>query len=500
MSLHHHGRETYLDSSPRGLGDTSTCPISHLPAELLTKVFEELVHEFSAFDFPRLLFRITSVCALWRAVAIASPVLWTRIYYGPRHVFILQKNSEEKQLVDAAFEWAMTCLERSQSAPLHIFLEGSYRSSAEIYHFPKRREDLRDLGEVLNFLVPYLPRCRDLTLRSTYIGARQLWGMLRPVKFDLLQQVSFDDSDELYRSLRDTFFTTSSGDIRDYCMTSESLNRLRMASYNLRTLQPIPITKSLGCFELKVSTTGKWWDNLVISLLELPLLHHLTVIFVGPTLNLGWDLERRVEVPNLEYLETNFLPFSVNLCTPRLTELVLCDLRLPHWPSIAQAEAYCNHRWPYPTLRPPMSLIQALSRFSIVDCKIERGFMERKQIFDSPWGTEILNKMMLSMGNISVDTLNFVRCCGIERILRTLASPIASLAGGSDESPHTHADSQAPVRDLSYLLPNLRELDIIGYKSNDATFEALSMLSRNRPGLRVEGGEQTPRHNTSVTW
>ncbi|KAF8310875.1 hypothetical protein DL93DRAFT_1565187 [Clavulina sp. PMI_390] len=453
----------------------STMPafrISQLPPELFTEVLKALVDEYSIFKVFRPLLTITSVSTHWRAVAITSPVLWTQIHYGPGPAH--QKDRAGEKNIVAAHKWAMTCLERSRSAPFDVVLESIY-FDPETHGSVNRDGKTQHWWKAIELFAPHLSRCRFLNLRSMHVDARRLWSTLRLVEFRLLREFWFDGVGDENFGLPNTIFSTARGDIHEHRMICPTLTEVEIISHERQTLRPIPIAPALRKLHLVVSATGQWWDNLVASLPELPLLDHLTIMFVGPSLSLGWDLERRVEVPNLEYLETNFPPFSVNLRTPRLTQLMLRGLHLDRWSDITQTEAYRRHLWPHPTLDPHMSAIQSLSQLSIVNCEIELSTIgENGNLQEWLHGGEVLNKMMLSMGKISIDTLEFINCRDIEGTLRRLGSPLdriaPSLGNTSSGGTHNPADDQT-TRNLSYLLPNLRRLVMTECELEDSANE-----------------------------
>ncbi|KAF8314181.1 hypothetical protein DL93DRAFT_2167349 [Clavulina sp. PMI_390] len=462
--------------------------ISRLPPELLIQVFEEFLVESSTFRVLTPLLCITSVCAHWRSVAIASPALWTRVYYGPR------STPYGRMPAPDIHEWAVIFLERSRSAPLEVFLESTFWDPAA-NNGPAREEKKQLWWKAFDLLVPHLHRCHDLTIRTMHVDARRLWGSLRSIEFKLLKHFSFQDVDEDQSSPPYTWFTAATSNINDFRLTCGSLKYLQITSRNPQTLQPIPIAGSLRYLHLVVFTMGQWWDNVILSLGELPALHHLSVMFTGPELSFRWDMERRAELPNLESLETNFPLFSVNLRTPRLAELMLRGLSLDRWSEITRTEAYRRHRWPHPALHSNMSGIQSLSRFTLTDCEIEWVGIGPYSAIQMTDGGEILTKMMASMGEIPVDTLEFIGCDGIEGTLRRLASPTnsvnARMGGGAGGTSHNDADVYA-TRNPPYLLPNLQRLVVTPNLSplEDSVAEAVAELSRGRPTLTIEQGKR----------
>ncbi|KAF8314193.1 hypothetical protein DL93DRAFT_2080263 [Clavulina sp. PMI_390] len=370
---------------------------------------------------------------------------------------------------------------------MEIFLESTFwGSSVPKDSLPTTSEQQRYWWRAFDLLVAYFPRCNRLTIHPMYIDPRRLWGALQHVDFSRLEHFSFEDAPEDPSDPSSWITDTSDlgGAVRMKC---PSLASLRFATTFPHDLYPFPLTPSLRHLDIKTGAIGLWWDSVVATVSELPMLERLVVDFADTIMSDSWDMTVRVELNYLESLDTNFPPFAVNLYTPNLTKLMFHDIDLDMWTHIVQNTAYREYYWPHPTLGSPMSGIHTLSLWSFVRCEFEWTSV-------SGWdpapamarGTEIVKKMMMEMSDMAVDTLEFVDCSALEGILRGLSQFTAPTSHRSDVG---HAGiSQEPLSSVSFLLPFLRRLRLASSDGelSSSVADEVADLVRLRPSLEVE--------------
>ncbi|KAF8323307.1 hypothetical protein DL93DRAFT_680271 [Clavulina sp. PMI_390] len=418
-----------------------------LPPELLLGVFELLVGSTSIPEVHHTLLAITSVCSYWRSLAISSPSLWTRVYYGPLKSLVSQRSARKIS------KRARVFLERSRSLPIEILAENTlFPSIAPLV--PTIRD--QRLWIAIRPFISQLSRCRELTLNCTYVDSRSLWERLSKANLGLLESLSFKD--RYNHPMTDTgvpspVFEDETSDDR---LTCKSLKTLVFWHSTPIKFNPFPIAPSLCHLEV-VFCVPTWWDALVNALREFPFLQHLCVISVWGSLPSSWDETTRIELSHLASLNTNFPQFSVNLRTPRLSQLKLHGLE--EWDDVLHSEPCLEKRWPHPSLDPEMSGIHNLSKLTLSHCELEYKNRTRDVT-----GALVLQHMMASLHNVAINTVEFLCCDGIYGILHELSrSPISDM---EEHRSHPHAlgswpwDSEANDA-TNELLPLLRELVIV---------------------------------------
>ncbi|TFK64142.1 hypothetical protein BDN72DRAFT_901793 [Pluteus cervinus] len=92
----------------------SVVPVSHFPAEILSKVFLHY-HEQDEMDTKRTL-TISWVSRQWRSVVLEQPALWS--------VICVSLPYDEEIVSPSAIEYVQQCLIRSRNAPLAITYSG----------------------------------------------------------------------------------------------------------------------------------------------------------------------------------------------------------------------------------------------------------------------------------------------------------------------------------------------------------------------------------------
>ncbi|KAF8323306.1 hypothetical protein DL93DRAFT_681305 [Clavulina sp. PMI_390] len=471
--------------------------IQRLPAELLSGVFELLIltSESSTSQVFQTLLTITSVCSYWRSVAISTPSLWTRVYYGPEESFVLRESAQR------IAERAQLFLERSRSAPIEILIENTcFPSIAPLV--PSIKDRRQHWWEAIRSFVPHLSRCRELTLKCTHLDARNLWEKISSAKLEFLEYLSLQNTYTGPMTLARAPSPVLEDDINDYGLTCESLRTLKFMYIKPLDFYPFPIAPSLCHLEV-VFPDSLWWDRLIESLSRFPLLQHLSVVFARGDLPQSWDEITRVELSQLEILDTNFPQFSVNLRTPKLSQLTLRGLEQTEWHRVSSCIPYRENRWPRLFLNQAMSGIHALSRFAFVDCPLEFDYLAH----DSTGGL-IVREMMWAMCGVAINIMEFVHCYGIYGTIHEL-----SFSPTCDVVEHLHHlnwlgpwDADNPD-EVQVVLPLLHKLVIIPnpkpeQPDNSEGFEeveqiwnhewecrqvdaAVARLAKNRPTLKV---------------
>ncbi|KAF7969953.1 hypothetical protein HWV62_25496 [Athelia sp. TMB] len=131
-------------------------PIALLPTEILSAVFEDL-HASQEMSIPfaeRCEVIVSHVSAGWRAIAIGTPSLWTRI----------QRKSFQRQL-----DSIEAYLRRSKTLPIDLFIAIDYyeldTSDWEVPDVPPDRDDTRTYDCLIK---SHLPRCRHISIKTHY--------------------------------------------------------------------------------------------------------------------------------------------------------------------------------------------------------------------------------------------------------------------------------------------------------------------------------------------
>lgn len=143
------------------LSNTSIAPITRLPHEILTYIFEI---DLYSMDRPKLLSRVTRH---WRDIAISSPRLWALITIEAR----------------LPAETLALYLKRSAAAPLDLTIDGRTPPDAT----------------ALLLVIPHVSRWRSL--RTKYLGGVYLWklmALLRPLSAPILRELDISYPDNLH--------------------------------------------------------------------------------------------------------------------------------------------------------------------------------------------------------------------------------------------------------------------------------------------------------------
>ncbi|KAL4255599.1 hypothetical protein AB1N83_013374 [Pleurotus pulmonarius] len=147
-------------------------PVSKLPPEVLSSVFESLVTTSRKGKLCSEVFSATKVCCLWRQVALNSPRIWGVVYCSAAPLLV------------------ELCLERSKSAPLCL-LRGPSSGNAPV-NVPKILNHLHRLKKIelddckaewLSRIISQgAPQLRESLSLNTYVGIETF------VIFDTCQQ------------------------------------------------------------------------------------------------------------------------------------------------------------------------------------------------------------------------------------------------------------------------------------------------------------------------
>lgn len=87
----------------------SSAPIMRIPPEILVKIFVHYQNTFFLHWNPEEWIKVTHVCHFFRQVALASPTLWSRIYF--------RSGDQTKTYLRGLKEYLL----RSKQAPLTVF-------------------------------------------------------------------------------------------------------------------------------------------------------------------------------------------------------------------------------------------------------------------------------------------------------------------------------------------------------------------------------------------
>ncbi|KAH9923576.1 hypothetical protein B0H21DRAFT_158779 [Amylocystis lapponica] len=169
-------------SAVPGSSRNSSAPVNRLPVELLVAIFSRLPSfedtlVFFIDQYYVSLITMTAVCRHWRAVALATPTLWTQI--------------------DAAKPLELTnlCLARSMSMPIEIYATPSWKEGRS-----RAQRVQIDFCQVAAAIAPHVPRIRIFKCRSMHIVQIRPFLRILTVPMLLLEEVEltteFDLSDD----------------------------------------------------------------------------------------------------------------------------------------------------------------------------------------------------------------------------------------------------------------------------------------------------------------
>jgi len=125
-------------------------PVSKLPMELLSEIFHIGLDEYDLDDHHAIkyLSTISSICSIWRDVALGTPSLWRRIIYtDPDHH---HPKTESPVIPQHTTDRLIAYLSRSKSCGIHLLLR-----------FGVRHLKIQAMKRILH---PHLSRCLFIRL------------------------------------------------------------------------------------------------------------------------------------------------------------------------------------------------------------------------------------------------------------------------------------------------------------------------------------------------
>ncbi|KAJ7181513.1 hypothetical protein C8R43DRAFT_869847 [Mycena crocata] len=172
-----------MSSSPQSIRAESTT-IDSLPNEVLVAILKEAAdQDLPRNSWERAPFPLTAslVDSHWRAVACASPDLWTTIRIS---------NQPQSQ------KWAILCLQRSASRPLDISI------NLQLHHDRRWPKPVIPFDETLTIVAPHVSRWRTIVMRGydRHLGALSNFIQHPPFPISTLTYLHLFSLDPQYAS------------------------------------------------------------------------------------------------------------------------------------------------------------------------------------------------------------------------------------------------------------------------------------------------------------
>lgn len=138
--------KTHLDLLAAATARNSGVAAHKLPYELVLYTLQLALASLDNYGARvRFLRSITAVSTWWRTLALTMPELWSEIVYSRRF------DTTDVKKFGVVFRRTKTFLERSKNSPISVSIitQGT---------------TLKEIHRLLQFIIPYLPRCRSLSL------------------------------------------------------------------------------------------------------------------------------------------------------------------------------------------------------------------------------------------------------------------------------------------------------------------------------------------------
>ncbi|KAF8309275.1 hypothetical protein DL93DRAFT_2170476 [Clavulina sp. PMI_390] len=216
-----------------------TVPLNHdavthrLPVELLSEVLTRVVHSFPALTRENPLLLITSICRLWRDVALSLPKLWMFIRFnGDKKVYSRSSSTSPPRARDRIRAF----LARSKNLPIDVDYRIRY-SFKSIKHL----ELLRDI------IFPHLSRCRTLFIQvNTTEQVQHIMPLPNDVRMLQNFQIHLEDTRFHPPSTLITLFAPGNGiNLRGLSISSIHYP-LRLDSITATELQSLKYSVEIG--------------------------------------------------------------------------------------------------------------------------------------------------------------------------------------------------------------------------------------------------------------
>lgn len=293
-------------------------PLHRLPNELLAEIFRAGHRQFGSSEWMRkvaiFLATITSVCRLWRRIALNDPLLWCTIYYSD----VYDSSERRNHLLRKSQNRIHTYLLRAKSSDLSIhlnFLGGHV-------------ERIRDI------IFPHLSHCFSLNLTFFSSSQALAWFPL-PMGLHRLIKLSCKVGAYSWRKA-----------IQPPVMFSGTDHTYKLQELMLRT-DGMPIHQTLlggisagSLIEFRVGQGSLDWDDVMTFLCQCRSLRMLKLGIRPPP----HATIPSFVLPNLICLQVTSLEFPNAIHTPKLQSLVLLGgmgkddplshTPLPFWPNL----------------------------------------------------------------------------------------------------------------------------------------------------------------------
>lgn len=146
-----------------------TAAVHKLPNELLAEVMRTGFHQYKVQDYKRInyyLSTISSVCAIWRRVALGLPFLWTNIAYDSSTHHQHTSSTRHHHLLKRSLDRMETYLLRSKNLPLNVVLDFS-------------EEGKVNARRIMKVIIPHTGRFRFWQLT---IGTKEISKLMLPLR------------------------------------------------------------------------------------------------------------------------------------------------------------------------------------------------------------------------------------------------------------------------------------------------------------------------------
>jgi len=277
-------------------------PIYKLPQEALVQVFQIGHARYNPSERALMTYLtvISSVCSIWRYVALHEPSLWTAILYNDYHDFgKISKSSND--LPQKIKDRICSYLSRSQYSALLVYLEFGTHGYG--------------LSHVKSLIFPYLSHCRILDMK--FDSDDQALDLL-PLPTDLRRLAKLScwvSRRRHWREAKPLFLF--SGTDRNYALRDLTLRMSKMPIHQT----VLGNLDGRALIELRLSGDSLEWDSIISFLSQCQSLQTLELA-VRPPLEATFP---SFTLPNLVSLQATNLEFPMAIHAPRLRSLVLFE-------------------------------------------------------------------------------------------------------------------------------------------------------------------------------